>query len=360
MPREQLVGGGLIVALIVLVGVGLWKTSAPHTVAVVRQSKAVMGTSCTLMAIVPSNESVHADQIVHEAETTLRGVEARMSAWLNDSELGRFNAAGASREIPLSPETLAVLRTARQAWTQTGGAFDVTCRPLIELWRDAGRRDMVPTDSALDRARAASSWDDIELTATGAAKRTATASVDLGGIAKGYAIDQAADVLWHACVDGGLVDVGGDLVCFGRPHHGHDWPIDVKNPFGPGILARLRIGGGAVCTSGNYARFTQIGGRRYSHIIDPRTGRPADVALSVTVWALDAVTADVWATALSVLREQGLARLPQSVEALLVVGTKDQHHLICTPGFRLILDEPLPAGLRVWKPPSIAPGPSQD
>ena len=87
-----------------------------------------------------------------------------------------------------------------------------------------------------------------------AVKSAAGVQVDLGGIAKGYSVDRAADVLRRAGVEGGMVDVGGDLVCFGRPPCGQSWTIDVKNPFGAGVLAKLRLDGGAVCTSGNYAR----------------------------------------------------------------------------------------------------------
>jgi thiamine biosynthesis lipoprotein len=165
---------------------------------------------------------------------------------------------------------------------------------------------------------------------------------DLGGIAKGWAIDRAAEVLRRAGVSGGMVDVGGDLVCFGQPPDGQSWPVDIQDPLGPGHLASLHVSGGAVCTSGGYARFVEIGGRRYSHIIDARTGRPAEAALSVTVVAADAVTADIWATALSVLGTAGLERLPEGVEAMMMVGTEDDHRSICTAGLRALLDGRLP------------------
>ena len=273
-----------------------------------------------------------------------------MSSWLKDSEIGRLNAAGTGQEVSLSPQTLEVLRTARRAHAQTAGALDVTCRPLIELWRTAGKGGVPPTKSQLADARAASNWELIELTDSGAKKRRATVCVDLGGIAKGWAIDRAADVLREAGLSGGMIDVGGDLVCFGRPPSGDRWPVDVKHPLGPGHLAKLRLSGGAVCTSGGYARFTEIAGRRYSHIIDPRTGQPAEATLSVTVVADDAVTADVWATALSVLGTDGLKKLPEGVEAMMMVGTEKDHRIVCTVGFRRVLGEPLPEGLTVWEP----------
>jgi thiamine biosynthesis lipoprotein len=362
MHSDRVIGGSLIMLLAALVGVGLWKTSggpgpgqaAAHAT-VVRQCRAVMGTDCTLAVVVPRTERPRAERLLQQAEAVLRAAEARMSTWLNDSDIGRLNAAGAGQEVPLSPETLEVLRIARQAKTQTGGAFDVTCRPLVELWRAAGQRGVLPSDSELAQARAESNWDLIELTDDGGVKRRATARVDLGGIAKGWAIDRAAELLSSRGPSrssrgedgtvpfpnavGGIVDVGGDLVCFGKAADGGLWPVDIKDPAGPGRAAKLRLPGGAVCTSGGYARFVQIGLQRYSHIIDPRTGRPAETASSVTVVAAEAVTADVWATALSVLGPEGLTRLPAGVEAMIIVGGTGDGRTVETPGFRRLLAE---------------------
>ena len=357
MQKERLIGGIVILAIVVLVAVGLWQLGAqrgPGRVALVSRPQRVMGTSCTVAAIIAHPERARAEESLAQAEIALRSVEAQMSGWLADSEISRFNAAAAETEVPLSPETLDVLRIARDAAEQTGGAFDVTCRPLIELWRRAAQRGSLPTKQELADARAASGWQLIELTDRGAIKRAAGARLDLGGIAKGYAIDRAGSVLRRAGLSGGLVELGGDLLCFGEQAGGQAWPVDVNNPFGTAPLARLRIAGGAVCTSGNYARFVEIAGNRYSHIVDPRSGRPADVAASVTVIAPSAVVADIWATALSVDGPEGFAKLPDGAEALVVVGSKDNYRITCTPGFRALLEEPLPERLTVWTNPDPA------
>jgi thiamine biosynthesis lipoprotein len=336
----------------VLVGVGLWQTAGRPSrshIDVVGQPTRVMGTSCTLAAVARPGERTRAEKALREAEGVLRSVEARMSTWLADSEVSRLNAAGAGERTPLSAETLEVLRAARQAARQTHRAFDVTCRPLVELWRRAGDEGTAPTDEQCDDARAASNWELIELEDSGATKHGADARVDLGGIAKGYAIDRALAVLRRGGLAGGMVEVGGDLACFGRRADGRDWAVDVKDPFGPGRLVKVKLRDGAVATSGDYARYVQIGGKRYGHVIDPRTGRPADAAASVTVAAPTAMTADVWATALSVLGPEGLGRLPEGVEALMVVGSEDAYQIFSTAGFLNLLEEPLPEGLTVWK-----------
>jgi thiamine biosynthesis lipoprotein len=350
MRRSHLIGAAFILALAGLVVVGLWQTARPPAsrhIAIVRSPERVMGTTCTLAAVVKSDGQARAEQALDDAEAALRRVEARMSVWLSDSEISRLNAAGVGEDVPLEPDTRFVLHAARDAARETRGAFDVTVRPLISLWRRAGEHGQPPAEAAVADARAASNWESIELTGTGARKLSPRAAVDLGGIAKGYAIDRAVGILRRAGLEGGLVDVGGDLACFGRPPEGERWPVDVKNPFGEGNLAKLRVPDGAVCTSGNYARFTLIAGERYSHVLDPRTGYPADAAPSVTVVAPDAITADVWATALSVLGTEGLPLLPQEAEALIVLGDESEARAVCTPRFEQLLGES-PPNLEVW------------
>jgi len=349
MQKDQWIGSGLILALIVLVGVGLWKTARRYDhrhAAVVRQYQGVMGTRCQITAVVPRGREQPAEEVLREAESTLRALEARLSTWIHESEISALNSAPAHEPVPLSAESREVLETARRAYEQTGGAFDVTCRPLIQLWRRAPQRGQLPDETQRNRAREASRWEFIELTDSGAVKRRDTARVDVDGIAKGYAIDRAAEVLQRAGLDGGLVEIGGDLVCFGRPPQGETWSVGIRNPFGPGKLAELRLRAGAVCTSGDYARALTIAGVRYSHIIDPRTLRPVDQVPSVTVVAPNALTADVWATALSVLGVEGVNRLPPGVEAMLVIGTEADHRFFCTAGFIELLEE-VPEGVEV-------------
>jgi len=348
--NRRAVGWALVAALAVLVGVGLWRTSggrARDHVAVVRHCIGVMGTDASLVAVVPVGRAARAEQCLREAEAELRSVEARMSTWIDTTEISALGGAAAGQIVPLSAETVEVLRAARDAYAATDGAFDVTCRPLVELWRRAARRGRAPDEAELADARDASRWSLIELTDGGAVKRRASVEVDLGGIAKGYAVERAAAVLRAGGTAGGMVDVGGDLVCFGRPPAGRAWSVDVKHPFGPGKIATLALAEGAVCTSGDYARFVEIAGTCYSHIVDPRSGRPADSAVSVTVLARTATTADVWATALNVLGPEGLERLPDGVEAMIVVGTKPDHRVLCTPGFYAMVEPPLPDRIEV-------------
>jgi len=338
MRKDQIMGGLLIATLGVLVVVGMWKTSGDRQEsrpAVQREYRGVMGTDCTLAAVVLHDRQLaDAEAALGEARASLATVESLMSSWLDDSEISRLNTAAADVEVPLSPQTLDVLRESKRAFELTDGAFDVTCRPLVELWRNAAKAGKLPSEDELKQARSASAWDLIELRENCAVKRIDTARVDLGGIAKGYAIDRAVDVLRGNELEGGLVNVGGDLRCFGSPPTGDRWPVEVRDPSRADALTTLRLAEGAVCTSGDYERFHEIDGRRYSHIIDPRDGSPADAITSVTVIAPTALKADIWATALSVLGPEGLERLPEAVEAMMLQSTTDGEKLRhASPGF---------------------------
>jgi thiamine biosynthesis lipoprotein len=306
-----------------------------------------------MVAVLAREDSARSEEILRAAEAELRHVEVRMSNWLEDSEVSRLCDADGGVELRLSKDLREVLRAARDAHEQTGGAFDVTCRPQLELWRRAARRDRFPTEAQVAKASAASGWKQLDLTTTGIVKSTGSASVDLGGIAKGYAIDKASLAMRRAGARGGLVDVGGDLACFGRQPDGQPWFVDIQDPRRSGAFARLRVADCAVATSGDYARFYEIDGKRYSQIIDPRSGRPAAAVHSVTVVAASAMVADVWATALSVLGEEGFPRLPEGVEALIIEGEPARHRFLCTPGFADLLESPLPRVLERWEPDAL-------
>ncbi|HLA85866.1 MAG TPA: FAD:protein FMN transferase [Thermoguttaceae bacterium] len=351
--RSRYVNTALFLLLLAVVGIGVWRITvqpSARLVAVVRRPEGMMGTNCTLAAVVPPAESERGVAALREAETILRQSESRMSRWIDSTQVSRLNQAGAGVSMPLSDDVLEVLRLARDAARDTGGAFDATCRPLVELWREAAKRNRLPTDDEIRAARRRSRWDDFRLSASSAEKATATASVDLDGIATGYAVDRAMTAIRAAHPEGGMIDVGGDMACFGRPPKGRFWQVDVQDPFGPERLTTLRLTDVAVCTSGDYAKFGLIQGRRYSHIIDPRAGRPARLVPSVTIVAPTAVIADIWSTALSVLGPKGIERLPDDVEAILIVGAAKDYKVYCTPGILDHLDRPLPVEPIVIQP----------
>lgn len=345
MLGRNYIGILLLLALAVLVAVGYRQVAGPRgeqRTMLVRRPQGVMGTQCLLAVVMPSHEVQSGAQALQDAELVLRKVEALMSNYLADSEISRLCAAETGTSVTLSPETHTVLAAAREAYEATQGAFDVTCRPQLELWQVASETDKLPDAQSRAAARAASHWGLLRLDDDGVRKQAATAGVDLGGIAKGYAIDQALHLLRQAGACGGMVDVGGDLACFGSRADGTPWQVEVQHPTESEAVVCLRSGELAIATSGDYARFYDVAGVRYSHILDPRTCQPADAAQTATVIAPTAMAADVWATALSVLGTPGLAFLPDGTDALLIVAHEQELSYVCTPGFASLLDQPIP------------------
>lgn len=325
-----------IVFLALLVGVAIFQTGgrAPALEARASRPQGVMGTSCRLVAIAPRGQGDLAERALERAEAELRRVEALMSTWIEASELSVANDAPVG-PLTLSRDTRAVLESARRHHEMTEGAFDITCAPVIDLWRAAAERGSPPDEKALAEARAASSWELVDLGDEGVSKLGAGVRFDVSGNAKGYGIDRALDALRDAGAVGGLVDVGGDIRVFGRPPLSERWMVELRNPRGEGVLGEVPVDEGAVCTSGDYARPLVIGGQSYSHIVDPRTSRPVSTTPSVTVLAPTTIEADSWATALSVLGPQGLSKLPVGHEALILVEEGEALKAHATRGFPL-------------------------
>lgn len=296
----------IVVTVLLLTGaawtIGTRQSLPDRSVPIVRE-RLIMGTTCRLIAVGPRSQ---AESALDAAWREIESVNATMSTYDPASELSRFNAAPAHVDVPLSTDTLTVLRLAQEAAIQTEGAFDITVRPLIRLWQEAAQRGRVPSGDELKAVRSQTGMEHCFLNETSARKRIAGLEVTLDGIAPGYAVQRAILKLQSSGMSGGLIDLGGDIACFGRPSEGDAWKIALQDPWGEGHRGVLSFSPDrneiiAVSTSGDYRRFLEIEGRRFSHILDPRTGVPVENATSVTVVARDAVTADIRATALSVL-----------------------------------------------------------
>lgn len=289
----------------------------------------IMNTTFHLAAVLPAHSTTQPQDVFARADRAARRVERDMNHHAPTSEVSRFNAAAADQFVPLSPPTLQVLHLSQRLHAQTNGAFDVSALPLIEMWKGWTNANQPPNAAGIAIARGRSRWTDIVLSDRGARKRTATACVDLGGIAKGFALDLAAEQMISDGCRGGFVEIGGDVRCFGGKPDGEAWRVAIGDPFAPDSgepLVVLGVHDAGVCTSGNYRRFITVNGRRYSHIVDPRSGLPAEVTPSVTVIAREAALADGWATALSVLGPDGLGLLEgRDIEAMMVMGADGEH-----------------------------------
>ncbi len=280
-----------------------------------------------------------ADRIA-EAEARTREVlgrlEAEMSVYRPDSAVSRLNRLAGSGPTEVPADTLRVLELSREYGRLTGGAFDVTVGPLVRLWRfGKDRPPSIPSDKALAEQRALVDYSKIRLEGRTAFLPQAGMSVDLGGIAKGYAVDQA----WLECRGLGLrsflIDLGGNIRVSGTPGNSTSWNVQIRNPFDTSsTLGTLNLEPGwAVASSGQYERYVVIEGRRYGHIIDPRTGYPAAGLAAVTVVAAEAAIADALSTSLFVLGPRAGAVVLKTTKAEAVfIPDKEPAELWVTPG----------------------------
>jgi thiamine biosynthesis lipoprotein len=292
-----------------------------------------MGTTYHIKIIAPPSDDMAAVQ--HEIDRRLEQINQSMSTFREDSEISRFNRmTEIEKPFAVSPDFLKVMRVAGAIYDVTGGAWDGTVLPLIELW-GFGRSapiDQVPSRSAIGKALEDVGFKNIDVSTDGfLKKRRARVTVDLASIAKGYGVDSVAAVVRKSGYRNYLVEIGGEVIAAGRKADGRPWRVGINKPQ-KGVAATevyeaLDLEDRAMATSGDYRNYEEIGGRAYSHIIDPRSGVPVhNGVVSTSVIAPDCTLADGLATALMVMGPQAGIRLlnrMEKVEGLIIVRKPD-------------------------------------
>ncbi|MEN6578365.1 MAG: FAD:protein FMN transferase [Phycisphaerales bacterium] len=292
-------------------------------------SRLMMGTFCRVVVIARSERTARA--CIAAAFEVQDRIESLMSYHRPDSELNQVNRYAEEKPVPVNPMTFEVLRQAIHFSEVSEGTFDVTVGPLVDLWRAAGEMNEPPTQEALAEARRKVGFKKLILDDKAMTVRFGEQGmrIDLGGIAKGYAVDKAVEAMTKRGALGGMVDLGGNIRCFGRAPRGQErWRIGIQDPnvapddLSPSkYLLVLELTDTSVATSGDYRRFAVVEGQRQSHILDTRSGRGAEKLVSDTIIAPDAITADALSTAVNILGpEAGMAlieRLP-GIEAVLI------------------------------------------
>jgi thiamine biosynthesis lipoprotein len=299
-----------------------------------------MSTDAGIMVTADSPSS--ARQMISTAVSRTGRIDRLMSTYRDNSDISRINARATERPVKVDKKTLHVLRASKDFYRLTDGAFDITYAPLRTLWRRASEEGKVPSDTEIKNVLRRVSSDNLILSKNSVQMAVHRMELDLGGIAKGYAVDEAVRALKETGAESALVDIGGDMRVIGRRADGEKWRVKVRDPR-PGTHKplMLRLQNAAVATSGDYARYFQIGDRRFSHIIDPRTGHPVRTVPSATVIAPTAIMADALATALSVLDpDKGLKLINsmEDVECLLMTrrqpGEPESMEMHYSNGFR--------------------------
>ncbi len=256
-----------------------------------------MGVQGRVVVFAPDEERARDLAVV--AFERIAELEAIMTDYRPDSELMRFCAAAGSGFQPLSADLFAVLDRSRQIAEQTEGAFDPTVGPLVRLWRAARKSGVLPDPAAIETARALTGWQHLHLDP---ARRAGSLdlpgmSLDLGAIGKGFACEEAVARLRAQGGGRCLVALAGDIVCGDPPPGEAGWSVGIGARGGDRSVLANR----AVSTSGDTQQFVEIGGRRYSHVVDPATGLGLTSRWEFSVTAPDGATADAISTAACVL-----------------------------------------------------------
>jgi thiamine biosynthesis lipoprotein len=274
-----------------------------------RQSLLLEGATMGTYYRITGNCPVEVERLTGAVAGELELVNRQMSTYLPDSELTRFNESTANRWLEVSAALVEVVAAAGEISRRSSGAFDITAGPLINLWGfgPEGGIQQVPAEEEIERARRRVGYRYLEIRTdpAPALRKQRDLYVDLSAIAKGHGVDRIAAVLQAVGCPNYLVDVGGEVVGRGVNRQGQPWRvgIEVPDPAQMGAIQRIvRLQDMAVATSGDYRNFLDLGDGRYSHTIDPRSGRPVDHGLaSVSVVHRSAMWADGLATALNVL-----------------------------------------------------------
>lgn len=260
--------------------------------------------------------AVATQRAIDDAFDAVRRVDRLMSLHRNDSDLAGVNTQAARGPVVVSDELFRVVAAAQEIARETGGAFDVTIRPVADLWGFIWKQHRLPSSEELAPVLAAVGYRHITLDPERRTIRFARAgvSIDLGGIAKGYAVDRAIETLRAHGITNCLVRAGGDLRASGTPPEEDAWEVQLEDPARKGARVRMRLRDAAISTAGNYENFFEVNGRRYSHILNPLSGMPVDGIASCSVRAPTCMESDGWSTALFVLGpEQALPRFGASM-----------------------------------------------
>jgi thiamine biosynthesis lipoprotein len=270
-----------------------------------------MGVDARLVVYAPDQPT--AERACTAAFARIGALDSIMSDYRPNSELMRLCAKAGGPAVRVSPDLFRVLRRAREVSRQSDGAFDVTVGPLVQLWRKARKSGTLPDPAELAQARKLVGWKYVELDDQARTVRLAVPGMklDLGGIGKGYGADAAQFVLRDHGITRALVQLGGDIVVTGAPPGTKGWTIRSPNAGTDQGPVDLHLANRALSTSGDTVQYVVIGDRRYSHIVDPRTGEALTSRVQVTVIAPDGLTSDPLSKAVTILDDGARDRLLQ-------------------------------------------------
>lgn len=321
----------IVVAFIIILlisGCFASRISAPK---VYKETQFLMDTMIEITAYGPN-----AEEAVKAAFEEFRHLHSVTNNFDENSQLSRINQMAGKEKVAVDPELVKIIEFSKEVSDKLGGSFDITIGPLTNLWGIGHKGDYVPTQSEIDKVLPLVDYHLIEVdpVANTVYLPKPGMMLDLGAVAKGYATDQAVEILKKKGIQSALVNAGGDVRVIGKKPDGTPWRIGIQHPRDPdGIIAKLALTEwDTMETSGDYQRFIMKDGARYSHLLDPRTGRQPKEVASVTIVNSSSTYGDVLSKPIFVLGiEKGLEILKQFPGNEAVIVTLDGK-VIVTPG----------------------------
>lgn len=271
----------------------------------------------------------NARETIKEVENEMQRLEALMNFFKASSEIGMLNNYGFKKKIELSREVFYIIKKAKYFSEISHGAFDISLAPIIELWGIFTKNQRVPLEKEIKERMSLVNYNNLILDESENTVKFSKENmkIDLGGIAKGYAADRAAQIYRQNNVNAAFVNLGGNVMVFGEKPDDTNWSIGLQEPFKSRgeIIGVINVRDESVVTSGSYVRYFEDKGIKYHHIIDPRTGYPADSNLmSVTVISQNSMECDALSTAAFVLGYEDGMRLIKDYRAKAIFITKDK------------------------------------
>jgi len=288
----------------------------------------LMGSRFEITAV--SADEALAWDAIEAACAEIARIEELISSWDPQSETSRVNAHAGQGAIEIGEELFNLIYRSKKVSDLTGGAFDISYASMDRLWQFDGSMTIVPDTAEIYASVSKVDFEKIVLNnETHEISIPTDMRLGFGAIGKGYAANRAREVMKARGITSGLVNAGGDLIAWGKQETGQSWKIAIADPNAKGkIHSWLEIGDMAVVTSGNYEKYVEIDGVRYSHIIDPRTGWPARGIKSVTIVCPDAELADALATAVFVLGEESGMQLVNQLRGIECIVINDRNQVI--------------------------------
>jgi len=313
-------------------------------VKLLKQTRMIMGTFAEVT--VYSNDEKTAGKAIEGALDEMGRMDRIMSNYKKDSELSRLNRNAVKAPVPCGAELLDVIEKSQYYSELSDGAFDITISPFVALWGFFDEKGHIPPNKEIDRLLPAVSYKNIVISKSVDPKKPSTVflkntqtQIDLGAIGKGYAVDKALEIIKKFGIDNACVNLGGNIYVLGASAGKNAWKIGVQHPRNKDeILGYLELKNEATATSGDYERFFEIKGNRYSHIINPKTGMPVNGIIAVTIVAPTGTEVDALSTSVFVLgHEKGMELIKKipNAEAMIAYEEKDGKITIdMTEGFK--------------------------